>query len=141
MRARGRCDNKNENTRNWFRYETFIYLFEFKVFRHEERETQLLSILAFPSESTTCGPRCKLLVWPRQGLKIDLLRPASNLTSLVWSLNLNSLFFLWHVALPCPKQTKQPTKNNVLPLSSWPLSGGRRESLFLLTYRALFIKK
>ena len=26
-------------TRNWFRYETFIYLFEFKVFRHEERET------------------------------------------------------------------------------------------------------
>ena len=26
----------------WFRYETFYYLFEFKVFRHEERETQFL---------------------------------------------------------------------------------------------------
>ena len=25
-------------TRNWFKYETFIYRFEFKVFRHEERE-------------------------------------------------------------------------------------------------------
>ena len=25
-------------TRNWFRYETFYYLFEFKVFRHDERE-------------------------------------------------------------------------------------------------------
>ena len=27
-------------TRNWFRYETFYYPFEFKVFRHKERETQ-----------------------------------------------------------------------------------------------------
>ena len=27
---------------NWFRYETFIHLFEFKVFQHEERETQFL---------------------------------------------------------------------------------------------------
>ena len=31
-----------KNTRNWFRFETFIYLFEFKVFRHEERETRFL---------------------------------------------------------------------------------------------------
>ena len=31
-------------TRNWFRYETFIYLFEFKVFQHEERETQFLTM-------------------------------------------------------------------------------------------------
>ena len=56
-------------TRNWFRYETFIYLFEFKVFRHEEREreseregererkreTQLLSLLTIPSDLATCG--------------------------------------------------------------------------------------
>ena len=42
-------------TRNWFRYETFIYLFEFKVFRHEERETQFLTMLTFPSDPTTCG--------------------------------------------------------------------------------------
>ena len=26
-------------TRNWLKYETFYYLFEFKVFRHEEGET------------------------------------------------------------------------------------------------------
>ena len=39
----------------WFRYETFYYLFDFKVFRHEERETQFLSMLTFPSKSTTCG--------------------------------------------------------------------------------------
>ena len=39
----------------WFRYEIFIYLFEFKVFRHEERKTQFLSMLTFPSDPTTCG--------------------------------------------------------------------------------------
>ena len=39
----------------WFRYETFYYLFEFKVFQHEERETQFLSMLTFPSDPTTCG--------------------------------------------------------------------------------------
>ena len=37
------------------RYETFYYLFEFKVFRHEERDTQFLSMLTFPSDPTTCG--------------------------------------------------------------------------------------
>ena len=41
---------ESRNIRNWFRYETFIYLFEFKVFRHEERETQFLSMLTFPSD-------------------------------------------------------------------------------------------
>ena len=40
----------NRKTRNWFRYETFIYLFEFKVFWHEESETQFLSMLTFPSD-------------------------------------------------------------------------------------------
>ena len=39
----------------WFRYETFYHLFEFKVFQHEERETQFLSMLTFPSDPTTCG--------------------------------------------------------------------------------------
>ena len=44
---------KTQSTYNslfWFRYETFIYLFESKVFRHEERETQFLSMLTFPSD-------------------------------------------------------------------------------------------
>ena len=31
-----------KNTRNWFIYEIFYYLFEVKVFRHEEREIQFL---------------------------------------------------------------------------------------------------
>ena len=44
-----------QKTWNWFRYKTFNYLFEFKVFRHEERERQFLSILTFPSDQTTCG--------------------------------------------------------------------------------------
>ena len=30
----------------WFRYETLIYLFEFKLFRHEERETHTISFYA-----------------------------------------------------------------------------------------------
>ena len=38
-----------------FRYKTFIYLFEYKVFRHEERQTHLLTRLTFPSDPTTCG--------------------------------------------------------------------------------------
>ena len=56
---------ESKNTRNtydsllWLRYETFYYLFEFNVFRHEERETQFLSMLTFPSDLTTCGPRRK----------------------------------------------------------------------------------
>ena len=50
----------------WFGYETFIYLFEFKVFRRKERETQFLSMLTFPSDPTTCGTFCRpQLVLPR----------------------------------------------------------------------------
>ena len=47
---------ESRNTRNWFRYETFYYLFEFKVFRHEERERHnfFLSWL-FYLAPTTCG--------------------------------------------------------------------------------------
>ena len=46
---------KHLTTLFWFRYETFIYLFEFKVFRHEKRETQFLTMLTFPSDPATCG--------------------------------------------------------------------------------------
>ena len=71
-----------KNTRNRFRYKTFIYLFEFKVFQHEERVTQFLSILTFPFEPHHMRHPCrKLLVWPRRAPKIDFL---------VRSLNLNS---------------------------------------------------
>ena len=73
---------ESENTRNWFRYETFYNLFEFKVFRHEERDTQYLTILTFPSEPQHVRHPCrKLLVWPRRAPKIDFLRPSTNLNS------------------------------------------------------------
>ena len=51
---------RNPKIRNWFRYETFIYLFEFKVFRHEERERHNFLLCWFfhltPPRAT---PRCK----------------------------------------------------------------------------------
>ena len=77
---------ESRNTRNWFRYETFIYLLEFKVFRHEEREAQFL-------QQTRCT-----FHRPPTGLasarpKIDYLPLDSNLNSLVQSLNLNCFFF------------------------------------------------
>ena len=76
--------------RNWFTYEIFIYLLEFKVFRHEVRETQFLSMLTFPSDPTTCGTFRRLqLVSPRRAPKIVYLLLTSNLNSLVRSLNLN----------------------------------------------------
>ena len=65
------------NIRNWFRYETFICLFEFKVFRHEERETQFLSMLIFPSNSITCSTFRR-----PQLANIDFLLLASNLNLL-----------------------------------------------------------
>ena len=66
-------------TQNLFRYETFYYLFEFKVFWHEERETQFLSMLTFLSEPHHVrNPLCKLLVCPRRAPKIDFLRPSPN---------------------------------------------------------------
>ena len=65
----------------WFRYETFIYLFEFKVFRHEERDNFFLCWL-FHLTPPRAAPHCKLLVWPRRAPKIDLLRPSPNLNKL-----------------------------------------------------------
>ena len=50
------CIYRNPKTRNWFRYEIFYYLFEFEVFRHEERETKFLSMLTFPSEPQHVRP-------------------------------------------------------------------------------------
>ena len=84
--------NRNpKNTRNtydtlfWFRYETFYYLFEFKVFRHEERETHNFFLCwLFHLIPTTCGAHRKLLVWRRRAPKIGLLLLASNLNCLLF---------------------------------------------------------
>ena len=45
---------ESENTK-LVQVRNFYYLFEFKVFRYEERETQFLSMLTFPSDPTMCG--------------------------------------------------------------------------------------
>ena len=51
-----------KNTQNtwrlsWFRYEAFIYLFEFKVFRHEERERHTHTISYYAVFSIWPPPR------------------------------------------------------------------------------------
>ena len=73
-------------TRNWFRYETFYYLFEFKVFPHEERERErererenFFLCRLFHLSPTTCGTPAANYWSPRWAPKIDLLRPTSNL--------------------------------------------------------------
>ena len=43
--------SKHLTTFFWFWYDTFIYLFEFKVFRHEERETKFLTTLTVHTSS------------------------------------------------------------------------------------------
>ena len=51
------CSYAYRNPKNMklVQLRNFFYLFEFKVLRHEERETQFLSMLTFPSNPTTCG--------------------------------------------------------------------------------------
>ena len=78
--------------RNWFRYETFIYLFEIKVFRHEEKETQYLTMLTVRTSSAlnsltqpTHGTfRRPQLVSPRRAPKINPPRLSPNLNSLLF---------------------------------------------------------
>ena len=71
---------RNPKNTKLVQVRNFYYLFEFKVFRHEERETQFLSMLSFLSEHHHMRhPHRKLLVWPRRAPKIDSLVLASNL--------------------------------------------------------------
>ena len=73
---------ESRNTRNWFRYETFIYLIEFKLFRHEERERHNFFLCwLFHLTPPRAVAAAKLLVWPRWAPKIDLIRPSPNLNS------------------------------------------------------------
>ena len=67
---------ESENTRNWFRYENFYYIFEFKVFRHEERERERISstnewhISWTPTGLASRGPKINL---PRLSPKLNEL--------------------------------------------------------------------
>ena len=86
--------NVHRESRNWFRYETFIYLFEFNFFFliWGKRETQFLSMLTFPSEPAMCGTFLRpQLISPRRVPKMDLL---------VRSLNLNKLSFFFKFQNP-----------------------------------------
>ena len=78
---------RNPKTRNWFRYETFIHLFEFKGFSTwgEWDTIFLCGLLLHRQLSTQPTPVAHKLVWPRQ---------ARNLDSLVRRQELNSLLFL-----------------------------------------------
>ena len=79
---------KTWNSRNWFRYETFIHLFEFKGFRHEERETQSFYADCFYIVSSQpnqrAAPLAHKVVWPRPALKVNLLLPSRELNSLLF---------------------------------------------------------
>ena len=79
---------RNPKTRNWFRYETFIHLLEFKGFRHEERETQSFYADCFyiisSQPNQRAAPIAHKVVWPHPGL---------NLNSLVWRQEFNYCFF------------------------------------------------
>ena len=89
---------RNPKSRNWFRYETFIHLFEFKGLstwgereRERERDTHTQSFYAdcfyFVSSQPNqhAAPVAHKFVCPR---------PALNLDSLVRRQELNSLLFL-----------------------------------------------
>ena len=101
---------ESENTRNWFRYETFIYLFEFKVFRHEERDTQFLSMLSFPSDPHHVWPPLQTtgLASARYENRLALSKPKSQLSRSEFKSQL-TVFFLfqnpqrfraWHHSRP-----------------------------------------
>ena len=81
---------RNPKTRNWFRYENFIHLFEFKGFSTwGERETQFFCADCFyiisSQPNQRAAPVALKVVWPR---------PALNLDSLVRRQEFNSPLFL-----------------------------------------------
>ena len=81
---------RNPKTRNWFRYETFIHLFEFKCFSTwGERDTQSFNADCFYIVSSQLNQRAAPVV-----LKFVWPHPALNLDSLVRRQELNSLLFL-----------------------------------------------
>ena len=71
------------HSRNWFRYETFYYLWVKGNSTWGERDT-IFQCWLFHLPQTTCGPRRKLLVWPRRVLKVNLLLPRQKLNSLLF---------------------------------------------------------
>ena len=80
---------RNPKTRNWFRYETFIHLFEFKGFSTwGERDTIFLCWLLLHRQLSTQPTR------GARSAQIHLGHPALNLDSLVRHQELKSLLFV-----------------------------------------------
>ena len=82
-------DKGNLKTQNWFRYKTFIHLFEFKGFSIcGERETQSFYADCFyiiSSQPNQCtAPVVQKVVWPHPALKVNLLLPRQELNSLLF---------------------------------------------------------
>ena len=80
---------RNPKTRNWFRYETFIPLFEFKGFSTwGERETQSFYADCFYIVSSQPNQRAvpvaHKVVWPRPGLNLNLPVRRQELNSLIF---------------------------------------------------------
>ena len=116
----GNVHRESRNTQNWFRYENFNYLFEFKFFRHEERQSQLLQQTrgTFPrppswsrlGETKNCLPsssvESQLSVFFFQIPKSSALPGMTSFTSPVISyLGL----LLWHRWLSHPPRTRVNT--------------------------------
>ena len=96
----------NPKTRNWFRYEIFIHLFEFKAFsRWGESDTFFLYWqLLHRQLSTQPTPLAHKVVWPRPGLNLNSLVRTQELNSLLFtSLGLISIWdfyfdlYEWHI--------------------------------------------
>ena len=81
-------------TRNLFRYETFIYLFEFKVFQHEERETHNFFLCwLFHLNPTTCGT-------PTANYWYDLGELRKSTSFVQAQISTNCFFKFWNPPLP-----------------------------------------
>ena len=85
-------------SRNWFWYETFIHLFEFKGFSTwGERDTIFLGWLLLHrqlSAQPTCSARSAKVIWPRPALNLDSLVRRQELNSLTFSKSQNPQLIL-----------------------------------------------
>ena len=134
---------RNPKTRNWFRYETFIHLFEFKGFstwREREKETHTQSFYAdcfyiVSSQSNQrAAPVAHKVVWPCPALNLDsrseagtqllafsqipkILSPRFRCMTSLTSPGLNSYlgFLFWHLWMTHPLCARVNTCVNVAP--------------------------
>ena len=103
---------RNPKIRNWFRYKTFIHLFECKGFSiWGERDTQSFYADCFYIVSSQPNQHAASVVhkvvWPRPGLNLNFLVQRQELNSLLFSNTqiLSPRFRAWyhsHLLVPIP---------------------------------------